>query len=129
MRVGENCLKYHKRGRNRKEGGNKYCKKGGVGGNLVQAVGALKRGGWNPFINYVTWFPWLIHWLLAFTTLTRPLYASCLCSWSTGLTLRKYPSHNVQSKQMHLQWSLQIICTYKWNSYLEYVSDSLGKTK
>ena len=39
---GGNCLKYLKRGRNRKERkGNKDFKKGG---NLDQRVGALKRG-------------------------------------------------------------------------------------
>ena len=39
-----NCLKYLKRGWNRKEGrGNKVFKKGG-GGKLSQGVGALKRG-------------------------------------------------------------------------------------
>ena len=42
MGVGD-CLKYLKRGWNRKEGrGNKHFKKGG--GKLGQGVGALKRG-------------------------------------------------------------------------------------
>ena len=41
--VGENCLKYLKRGWNRKEGrGNKDFKKGG--GKLGQGVDALKKG-------------------------------------------------------------------------------------
>ena len=45
-----NCLKYLKRGWNRKEGrGNKDFKKRG---KLGQEVGALKRGGWNPLTNY-----------------------------------------------------------------------------
>ena len=48
---GGNCLKYLKRGRNRKERrGNKDFKKGG--GKLGQGVGALKRGDWNPVANY-----------------------------------------------------------------------------
>ena len=64
---GWNCLKYLKRGWNRKEGrGNKDFKKGC---KLVQGFGALKRGGgggggggggqggggggWNPLTNYV----------------------------------------------------------------------------
>ena len=39
-------------GWNRKEGrGNKDFKKGGVG-KLGQAVGALKKRGWNPLTNY-----------------------------------------------------------------------------
>ena len=43
MRVGGNCLKYLKRGWNRKEGReNKDFKKGS---KLSQGVGALKRGG------------------------------------------------------------------------------------
>ena len=47
---GGNCLKYLKRGWNRKEGkGNKDFTRGG--GKLDQGVGALKRG-WNPFVNY-----------------------------------------------------------------------------
>ena len=47
---GGNCLKYLKRGWNREEGrGNKDFKKGS---KLGQGVGALKRGGWNPFANY-----------------------------------------------------------------------------
>ena len=46
------CLKYLKRGWNRKEGrGSKDFKKGG-GGKLGQGVGALKRRGWNPPTNY-----------------------------------------------------------------------------
>ena len=45
------CLKYLKRGWNRKEGrGNKDFKKGG--GKLGQGVGDLKRGSWNPLTNY-----------------------------------------------------------------------------
>ena len=52
---GENCLKYLKRGYNRKEGrGNKDFKKGGQA--LGQGVCALKRkgggGGWKPLTNY-----------------------------------------------------------------------------
>ena len=48
---GENCLKYLRRGWNRKEGkGNKDFEKGD---KLGQGVGALKRGrGWNPLKNY-----------------------------------------------------------------------------
>ena len=47
---GGNCLKYLKRGWNRKEGrGNKEFKKGG---KLGQGLGALKREGWNPLTNY-----------------------------------------------------------------------------
>ena len=50
-RVEGNCLKYLKRGWNRKEGkGNKDLRKGG---KLDQKMSALKRGrGWNPFTNY-----------------------------------------------------------------------------
>ena len=46
-----NCLKYLKRGWNRKEGReNKDFKKGGI---LDQGVGALIRGGdWSTFTNY-----------------------------------------------------------------------------
>ena len=44
-----NCLKYLKRGWNREGRGNRDFKKGG---KLGQGVGALKRGGWNPFANY-----------------------------------------------------------------------------
>ena len=51
--VGENCLKYLKRGWNRKEGrGNKDFKKGGQAGTRG---GCLKKGGkagWNPLTNY-----------------------------------------------------------------------------
>ena len=44
---GGKCVKFLKRGWNRKEGrGNKKLKKGG------QGVGVLKRGGWNPLTNY-----------------------------------------------------------------------------
>ena len=32
-------------------------------------------------------------------------------------------------KQIHGKSSLQIICTYRWASYLGHVSDALGKTK
>ena len=47
------CLKYLKREWNRKEGKeNKDFKKGGRG-KLDQGMGAFKRGGWNPFTNYV----------------------------------------------------------------------------
>ena len=49
---GGNCLKYLKRGWNRKEErGNKEFKKGA---KLGQGLGALKRGGggWNPLTNY-----------------------------------------------------------------------------
>ena len=49
---GWNCLKYLKRGWNRKEGrGNKDFKEGG---KLGQGVGALKGGGggWNLLTNY-----------------------------------------------------------------------------
>ena len=54
MRVegGGDCLKYLKRGWNRKMGrGNKYFKKGGS--MLDQWVGALKRRGLEPLTNYV----------------------------------------------------------------------------
>ena len=45
-----NCLKHLKSGWNRKEGrGNKDFKKGG---KLGQEMGALKKGGLNPFMNY-----------------------------------------------------------------------------
>ena len=45
-----NCVKYLKRGWNGKKGrGNKDSKKGGM---LGQGVGALKRGGWKPLMNY-----------------------------------------------------------------------------
>ena len=49
-RVGGNCLKYLKRGWNRKEGrAHKDLEKGG---KLGQGVGALKRGSWNSLTNY-----------------------------------------------------------------------------
>ena len=32
-------------------------------------------------------------------------------------------------QQLHGKSSLQIICTYRQNSYLGHVSDALGKTK
>ena len=47
---GGDCLKYLKRGWNRKEGrGNKDFKNGG---KLGQGVGALKSGELEPLINY-----------------------------------------------------------------------------
>ena len=47
---GGNCIKYLTRGWSRKEGrGNKDFKKGG---KLGHTVGALKRGDWNPLMNY-----------------------------------------------------------------------------
>ena len=47
---GEKCLKYLKKGWNRKEGrGNKDFKKGG---KLGQGVGAVKRGSWNSLTDY-----------------------------------------------------------------------------
>ena len=51
MRVGGNCLKYLKRGWDRKEGrANKDFKKWG---KLGQGVSALKRESWNRLPNYV----------------------------------------------------------------------------
>ena len=48
---GGNCLKYLKKGWNRKEGRETKILK--VGGKLGQGVGALKRGGsWKPLTNY-----------------------------------------------------------------------------
>ena len=50
MGVG-NCLKYLKRGCNRKKGrGKKDFKKGG--GQAGSRGGCLKKGGWNPLKNY-----------------------------------------------------------------------------
>ena len=53
MRDGEDCLKYLKRGWNRKEGrGNKDFEKGG---KLGQGVGTLKwdgGGGWNNLTKH-----------------------------------------------------------------------------
>ena len=47
---GEKCLKYLKRGWNRKEGrGNKDFKKGEQAGSRG---GCLKKGRWNPLTNY-----------------------------------------------------------------------------
>ena len=47
---GGDCLKYLKRGWNRKDGmGHKNFKKEG---KLGQGVGVLKRGAWNPLTNY-----------------------------------------------------------------------------
>ena len=47
---GENCVKYLRRGWNRKEGrGNKDFKKGGGGGKLGRGVGVLKRGLEPPY--------------------------------------------------------------------------------
>ena len=47
---GGGCLKYLKRGWKRKDGrGNKDFKKEI---KLVQQLGALNKGGWNPLINY-----------------------------------------------------------------------------
>ena len=49
---GENCLKYIKRGWNRKEErGNKDLKKGGGGASWVKGWVPRKRGGWNPLTN------------------------------------------------------------------------------
>ena len=62
---GKNCLKYIKRGWNRKEErGNKDLKRGGGGGEAaglgggggggaggVRGGGPRKRGGWNPLTN------------------------------------------------------------------------------
>ena len=57
MRVAGNCLKYLKRGWNRKEGkGYKDFKKGG--GKLSQGVGALKRGRLEP--PYELWKPFKV---------------------------------------------------------------------
>ena len=48
---GENCLKYLKRGWNRKEGrGNKGFKKGGQAGSRGGCL--KKKGGWSPHTNY-----------------------------------------------------------------------------
>ena len=48
---GGNCLKYLKRGWNRKKGReNKDFKKRGR--KLGRGVGALKSGDWNPLTNY-----------------------------------------------------------------------------
>ena len=50
---GENCVKYLKRGWNRKEGKrNKDFKRGGRG----SWRGALNVGDWNPLMNYVYQF-------------------------------------------------------------------------
>ena len=47
---GGDCLKYLKRGWNRKEGkANKDFKKGA---SWMKGVGALKRKGWNLLTNY-----------------------------------------------------------------------------
>ena len=48
---GGNCVKYLKRGWNRKEKrGNKKFEKGGQAGSRR---GCLKKGGWNHLANYV----------------------------------------------------------------------------
>ena len=61
MWVGD-CLKYLKRGWNRKEGrGNNDFKKGS---KLVQGVGALKRGSWNLLTNYALFECIITHNLL-----------------------------------------------------------------
>ena len=50
-RVGGNCLKYFKRGWNRKEGkGSKDVQKGGKAGPRGGCL--KKKGGWNPLTNY-----------------------------------------------------------------------------
>ena len=49
---GENCLKYLKKGWNRKEGRETKILKT-VGGKLGQGVGVLKREGGNPLTSYV----------------------------------------------------------------------------
>ena len=68
MWVGD-CLKYLKRGWNRKEGtGNKDLKNGG---KLDQGMGALKRGGWNPLPSYVVF---LIIQLIIFAELLLDHY-------------------------------------------------------
>ena len=46
-----NCLKYLKRGWNRKGEGKQRLKKKGRS-KLGQAMGALKMGAWNPLTNY-----------------------------------------------------------------------------
>ena len=58
---GGNYLKYLKRGWNGTEGKDtKILKREG---KLVQGVGALKRGGWNPLTNYdgVLMFSVVVH--------------------------------------------------------------------
>ena len=53
---GGNCLKYLKRGWNRKEGrGNKNFKKRS---KLGQRVGTLKKRGWHLFTNH-GWYSWV----------------------------------------------------------------------
>ena len=53
---GANCLKYLKRGWNRKEGTRHkdFKRGGGEEGKRGQDVGALKGGGWDPLTNYAT---------------------------------------------------------------------------
>ena len=61
------CLKYLKRGCNRKEGrGKKDFKKGW--GKLGQGVGALKRGGLEP--------PYELWWLLNYTIKIEQVWTS-----------------------------------------------------
>ena len=51
MREGEwNCLKYLKRGGNKKRAGDTKILKGG--GEAGSRGGCLKMRGWNPFTNY-----------------------------------------------------------------------------
>ena len=75
------------------------------------------------------WLPWLIHCLLALK-LPHQHFDKTLTRYTRYL--RSLSCCNVQMqmrKQMHRQWSLQIICTYRENSYLGHVSDPFRKKK
>ena len=51
---GGNCLKYPKRGWNRKRGGETDFKKERGGGKMGQVVGVLKRWGLEPHVSIIT---------------------------------------------------------------------------
>ena len=107
---GGNCLKYLKRGWNRKEGRRNKDFKDGEQTGSRGGWGALKREGWNPLTNYVSFLGG------APTSVTFFIHLSVCLSACCAPYLRKHTSSNLHLWYTHVKWwYLHVFFSFLWN--------------
>ena len=86
VRVGVSCVKYLKRGWNRKEGGSKDFKKRGQARSRCRC---LKKGSWNPLTNYKPIWLYCIICTCPYCIICKGVTASL---FKVPTSLRNFPS-------------------------------------
>ena len=124
--VGRNCLKYHKKRWNRKEGrGNKDFKRGG---KLGQGLGAFKKVGLEPHYELcwyeLCWSEFIV--LKCYFKFTYTFLVLFFCTFFLFFIKKKKCFYHLHS---FFRWSIKFrnraLTSQKWNWWLEIVSGTL----